>query len=62
MGAALLAIDALVLDDLGRLAVFVHALVWTIARLAEFRGDAEVLQVGELVLQVAFHLLEELSE
>ena len=62
MGAALLAIYTLVLDYLGRLAVFVHALVWTIARLAEFCGDAEVFQVGELVLQVAFHLLEELSE
>ena len=62
LAAALVAVDALVANDVRRLAVRVHALARALARLAELRRHLQVLQVRQLQHQVLLHLGEELGE
>ena len=50
LAGALLAVDALVEDDLRRLAVGVHAFAGALARLAKLGRHLQVLQVGLLTL------------
>ena len=63
LSAAFLTVDALVLDDLGGLVVFVDTFAGAVAGFAKFGGNAQILEVGEPGLeQVGFHLLEQFGE